>query len=72
MSNKYLTKLAALPGVGIVRPLENLVKRTKQVSTGLANRERAVSQGLSNKPLAAPTAKLQALKTQSDKKMWTT
>jgi hypothetical protein len=70
MANKYLTKIAGLPGVGMVRPLENLVNRTKQLSTGLANRERAVNIGLSSKPLAAPTAKLKALNNQSSKKMW--
>lgn len=70
MSNKYLEKLAALPGVGIVRPLESLVGRTKQLQKGIANRTRAVNQGLSSKPLAGPQAKLDVLKQQSSKKMW--
>lgn len=70
MANKYLEKLAALPGVGMVRPLENLVRRTKQMATALPTRERAVAQGLSSKPLAASKAKLGALQQQSAKKMW--
>ena len=71
MANKYLEKLAALlPGVGKLRPVEQLVTRTKQLERGLAGRERAVSQGLSSKPLDPAKGKLQALKQQSSKKMW--
>jgi hypothetical protein len=70
MINKYLEKLATFPGVGMVRPLKNLVGRTKQLSTGIINRERAINMGVSNKPLITPKAKLQALTNQSSKKMW--
>ena len=70
MSNKYLEKLAGLLGTNIIRPVENLVNRTKQMTTGLANRERAVNMGVSAKPLAPSANKLGALKNQSNKKMW--
>ena len=70
MANKYLEKIAAPLGTNIVRPLEGLVNRTKQVSTGLVNRERNISLGFSTKPTATSSAKLQALRNQSATKQW--
>lgn len=70
MANKYLEKLAGPLGVNTVLPLEKLVKRTKQISTGLTNRERHISLGFSTKPTATSSAKLQALRNQSATKKW--
>ena len=70
MANKYLEKIAGPLGTNIVRPLESLVNRTKQVSTGLMNRERNIGIGFSTKPTVNSGAKLQALRNQSATKQW--
>lgn len=71
MVNRYLEKIAGiLTGVMKPRPLENLVKRTKQIESGLMGRERKVGMGLSDKPLGPAQMKLEALKRQSAKKQW--
>ena len=70
MTNKYLEKLAGPMGTNIVRSVDKLVTRTKQLDKGVTNRTRAVNMGLSNKPIVKPTAKLQALRNQSSNKVW--
>ena len=66
MNNKYLTKIAAL-----LRPVENLVARTKQLSTGIANREMKIGKGITSKPdPITATKKLTTLQDQSSKRMW--
>jgi hypothetical protein len=69
MTNRYLEKIAA----GFIRPLENLVGRTKSLKTGILNRERKINMGLSNRPApAGAVKKLEVLDNQSKNKMWRT
>lgn len=71
MLNKYLQKIAAmLPGVGMLRPVEGLVNRTKQLAARIPKRERAIAMGLSTKSVEPAKLKLEALKRQASNKMW--
>jgi len=61
MVNKYVevAKRSLNKQADFVRPLENLVKRTKALEAGVLSRERKVNMGLSSK---APISGLQKLK----------